>query len=125
MQSTAAQCKNCHRVQGTGGAVGPDLSQIGRKYERGALLDTILNPSKAIAPEFIAYLLQTSGGQVFAGLIVEKNDREIVLKEANGNLVHVPAGEVEQLVKQEKSLMPELVLRDVTAQDAADLLAYL
>lgn len=124
-QSTAAQCKNCHRVQGIGGSLGPDLSQIGKKYETKTLLETILDPSKAIAPEFIPYLLETSGGLVFAGFIVEKNDQQVVLKDAKSELVRVPAAEIEALAPQQKSLMPELVLRDVTAQDAADLLAYL
>src|SRR5690606_27770824 len=44
--SSAAQCKNCHVVHGKGTPLGPDLSQIGRKYERATLLETILDPSK-------------------------------------------------------------------------------
>ncbi|MEX2559353.1 MAG: PVC-type heme-binding CxxCH protein, partial [Pirellulales bacterium] len=124
-QSSAAQCKNCHRVQGQGGGIGPDLSQIGKKYDRAALLETILEPSKAVAPEYIAYLLETQDGLVHAGFVVDKSDEQVVLKDANNNLIRVPAGEVALLAAQQKSLMPELVLSDVTAQDAADLLAYL
>ena len=124
-QSTAAQCKNCHRVHGAGASLGPDLSQIGRKYERATLLETILDPSKAIAPEFVPYLMETEGGLVYAGFLVEKTDEHVILKDAQNKLVHVPSMEVELLAPQQKSLMPELVLRDVTAQDAADLLAYL
>jgi putative heme-binding domain-containing protein len=112
-------------VQGQGGSVGPDLSQIGKKYERATLLETILQPSKAIAPEYYAYLLETTRGQVYAGFVVEKTDQQVVLKDANAQLIRVPAAEVAELAKQEKSLMPELVLRDVTAQDAADLLAFM
>lgn len=124
-KSTAAQCKNCHMVRGVGGTLGPDLSMIGKKYERKTLLETILEPSKAIAPEFIAHLLETAGGQVFAGFLLQKDEKEVVLKDVKSQIIRVPAGEVEALVPQEKSLMPELVLRDVTGQDAADLLAFL
>jgi putative heme-binding domain-containing protein len=124
-RSSAAQCKNCHRVQNVGATTGPDLSQIGKKYERATLLETILNPSKAIAPEYAAYLLETVQGQVYAGFLVEKDDKRVVLKDATGKLITVAAGDVEALEPQPKSLMPELVLRDVTAHDAADLLAYL
>ncbi|MGH7137967.1 MAG: hypothetical protein ACREHD_19635, partial [Pirellulales bacterium] len=102
-----------------------DLSQIGKKYERATLLETILDPSKAIAPEYTAYLLETAQGQVYAGFLVERDDKQVVLKEATGKLIKVAAEDVEALEAQQKSLMPELVLRDVTAQDAADLLAYL
>ncbi|HUY92017.1 MAG TPA: PVC-type heme-binding CxxCH protein [Pirellulales bacterium] len=124
-RSSAAQCKNCHRVRGNGNTVGPDLSQIGKKYERGTLLETILDPSKAIAPEYVPYLLETESGQVYVGYVAEKTDERVVLKDAQGKLVSVAAAEIETLEPQQKSLMPELVLRDVTAQDAADLLAFL
>jgi len=124
-KSSAAQCKKCHRVQGFGETLGPDLSQIGKKYERATLLETILDPSKAIAPEYVAYLLETTGGQVYAGFLVEKTDKEITLRDVEGKQIRVPASEVALFEPQKKSLMPELVLRDVTAQDAADLLAFL
>jgi putative heme-binding domain-containing protein len=124
-QSSAAQCKNCHRVQGVGGTLGPDLSQIGKKYEIRTLLETILDPSKAIAPEYIPHLLETEGGQIFAGFLLEKTDEQVVLRDAKDLLVRVPSDEVAALEPQKKSLMPDLVLRDVTAQDAADMLAYL
>lgn len=124
-QSTAARCKQCHRVQGFGGQIGPDLTQIGKKYERGTMLETILDPSKAIAPEYVSYILQTDDGQAFVGFLVEKTDKQVVLKDANAKQIRVRAAQVEALEPQSKSMMPELVLQDVTAQDAADLLEYL
>jgi putative membrane-bound dehydrogenase-like protein len=124
-QSTAAQCKSCHTVRGQGSSVGPDLSLIGKKYERATLLDTILNPSKAIAPEYYTYVVETNRGQVFAGFLAEKSDKTVVLKDAKGEMIRIAARDVVDLLKTEKSMMPDLVLRDVPAQDAADLLAYL
>lgn len=124
-QSTAARCKDCHTVRGEGGSLGPDLSQIGRKYERATLLETILDPSKAIAPEYVPHLVETSSGQLYAGFVVERSDEQVVLKDAEGRLIRVAGNEVEAIEPQTKSVMPDLVLRDVTAQDAADLLAYL
>src|SRR4029077_656716 len=70
-KTSAAQCKTCHAVQGFGDTLGPDLSNIGKKYERRALLETVLEPSKAIAPEYIPMLLETRQGQVYAGFVVE------------------------------------------------------
>ncbi|MBI2826859.1 MAG: c-type cytochrome [Planctomycetia bacterium] len=124
-KSSAARCKACHRVNGFGSTIGPDLSQIGKKYERATLLETILEPSKAIAPEYVAYLVETTGGQVHAGFIEKRDDKEIVLKDVEGKAIRVPADEVASVQPQTKSLMPELVLQEITAQDAADLLAYL
>jgi putative membrane-bound dehydrogenase-like protein len=124
-KSSAAQCNQCHAVNGFGSTLGPQLTNIGKKYERQALLETILQPSKAIAPEYIPYLLETTGGQVYAGFLIEKNDKFVVLRDIKNQLISVPVDEVEALVEQQKSLMPELVLSQVTAQDAADLLAFL
>jgi putative heme-binding domain-containing protein len=124
-KSTAAQCAKCHRVGREGGALGPDLNNIGKKYEKATLLETILQPSKAMAPEYVPYLLETKSGQVHAGFLVEKNDKEIVLKDADSKTIQVATEEVELLAPQATSIMPELVLQDVSAQDAADLLAYL
>ena len=123
-QSSAAQCIKCHAIHGNGGTLGPDLSTIGKKYERKTLLETILDPSKAIAPEYVPYLVETAGGQIHVGFLVEKNADHVLLKDKD-RLIRVPAGEVEEMSTQNKSLMPELVLQDISAQDAADLLAFL
>jgi putative membrane-bound dehydrogenase-like protein len=123
-QSSAAQCKNCHQVHGFGKRLGPDLTTIGKKYEKAALLETILDPSKAISHEFVTYVVETDEGQSFTGF-VEKNDKFVTVRTADDKQVRIPTKSVESLTPSPKSMMPELVLRDVTAQDAADLLAYL
>ncbi len=121
----AAQCKTCHSASEVGISIGPDLAKIGAKYDRAGLLDQILEPSKTIDPQFVTYLLETKDGRVMTGLVVEKNGREVVLKDAQGKTVRIPGGDVEHLVPQSRSLMPELLLRDLTAQQVADLLEYL
>ncbi len=123
--STAAQCKSCHSVNGEGATLGPDLSTIGKKYDRAALLETILEPSKAISHEYVPHLVETSAGLTYLGMLVEKNAERVVLKDTQSKLIRIPAGDVESIQEHRISLMPELVLKDVTAQDAADLLAYM
>ncbi len=125
MQSSAAQCKNCHSVLNIGGKIGPELDLIGKKYERETLLKTILNPSEAIAPEYIPYIATLVDGRLLVGFITEKSDDEMVLKDANGRLTKILRSDVESLVPQSKSMMPELTLSAVSAQDAADLREYL
>lgn len=125
LRSGAASCNKCHRVKGHGADIGPDLSQIGRKYERRALLETIMNPSAGIAPEYVPYVVETEQGKVYAGFLHDQNDERVVLKTVEGGVLQIPRKAIVELVRQEKSLMPELVLKSVTAQDAADLLAYL
>jgi putative heme-binding domain-containing protein len=121
----ASLCVNCHKVGTTGGTVGPDLSQIGKKYTRAQILENILDPSKVIDPPYVAYLLETSDGKTYTGVLAARTQREVVLKDAEGKEVRVPAGKVSALVPQKKSLMPEQLLRDLTAEQAADLLEFL
>lgn len=121
----AAGCKNCHRLDNVGEPLGPDLSQIAKKYSRHQLLQHILAPSQFIEPKYVPYLLETSDGRVLSGLLAEKTDREVVLKDAKNQTLRVASEEVELLVPQQKSLMPELLLRDMTPQQVADLIEYL
>ena len=124
-ENAAAQCKTCHKAGEPGESVGPDLIKIGAKYNKAGLLDQILEPSKTIDPAFTTYLLETKDGRVLSGLAVEKTDAAVVLKDAQGKTVRLAMSEVERVVPQSRSLMPELLLRDMTAQQVADLLEFL
>ncbi len=121
----AASCKSCHRINAVGETLGPDLSQIGKKYAPAEMLTHLLEPSKFIDPKYIPCVIETTSGLVHVGLIIDRNDREVILKNAQNKEIKIPAEEVESLVSQQKSLMPELLLRDLTPQQAADLLAFL
>ena len=123
--TAGVQCKNCHRIGQEGKELGPELTSIGKKYNRAQLLESMLEPSKRIDPKFVTYLAETEAGQVMTGLLVKKDANEVVLKDAQNKLLRIPANEIEQIVPQRQSLMPELLLRDMTAQQVADLLVYL
>jgi putative heme-binding domain-containing protein len=118
-------CVNCHRIAGTGSTLGPDLSQIGKKYTRAQILESILEPSKVIDPAYTAYTVETTAGQFYTGLLAAKDARAVVLKDAEGKEIRIAAAKVAKLLPQKKSLMPEQLLRDLTAEQAADLLEFL
>jgi putative heme-binding domain-containing protein len=121
----AMQCINCHRIGDKGSTLGPELSQIGKKYSKAQILESILEPSKTIDPQYVTYLVETTDGKVLTGLLAKKTAEEVVLRTAEDKEVRVAAAKVERLVPQQKSLMPELLLRDLTAEQVADLLEYL
>jgi putative heme-binding domain-containing protein len=124
-KSAGLQCSSCHVVNGTGKRFGPDLSQVGKQYTRAQILESLLEPSKKIDPPYVTYVVETSDGKLVVGLLTERNDKEVVLKEAADREVRIPAAKVDRLAPQAKSLMPELLLRDLTAEQAADLLEFL
>ena len=124
-KSSAAQCRTCHKAESVGNAIGPAFDGIGKKYAPGLILDHTMNPSREVAPEFSTHALVTKDGLILSGLLVKKTDQEVVLRDAKGTDTTVPAANVGQLERQSTSLMPESLLADLTAQEAADLIAYL
>ncbi len=125
LNTAGVQCKNCHQIQGKGTQLGPDLTQIGKKFNREQILDAIINPSKTVEDKYAGYLVESKRGKVHTGLLVKRDDREVVLKDSQNKLIRIDAGDVELLVRQQKSLMPELLLQEMTARDVADLTTYL
>ncbi len=120
-----SQCSTCHQIDGKGTAVGPDLSQIGKSRSREELLESILDPSRRIEPAFQPFLLKTLDGRAVTGLLVKRDDKEVVLKDAQNKEVRVAKDDIETLQPARESIMPTGALADLTAQQAADLLEYL
>lgn len=125
LDTAGVQCKNCHKIGDQGQAIGPDLTQVGKKLDKAKLLENILEPSKTIEPQFVSHLVETTAGEVHTGLLIRHSDKEVVLKKADGKDVAIPAAEIERSVPQQKSLMPDLLLRDLSPQQAADLIEFL
>jgi putative heme-binding domain-containing protein len=118
-------CKSCHLIKGQGREIGPDLSQVGKKYQRSQILENLLEPSKNIEEKYLTYVVETTSGKIHTGLLVERATDSVTLKDNEGKLIKTPAKEIEVLEAQRKSLMPDLLLRDMTAEQVADLMEYL
>ncbi|MBP85655.1 MAG: hypothetical protein CMJ64_02895 [Planctomycetaceae bacterium] len=124
-QTSGVQCKSCHKIGGEGTDVGPDLSEVGKKYDRAKILENILTPSRQIDPKFRVHLVLTADGKVHSGLLMKNEPPEVILKDAKGKLIKLASDDIEQMTPQQQSMMPDLLLRDLTAQQVADLIAYL
>ncbi len=121
-----AQCGNCHRVAGEGRDFGPDLSRIATKHKtREALLEQILHPNKVVEQPWQAHTIEMKNGEIFSGIIESKSVRELDLKIADGSVVKIETAKILSDQPQKLSLMPEGLLQNLTAQEAADLIAFL
>jgi putative heme-binding domain-containing protein len=123
--SPSIQCGNCHKVGDKGVGLGPDLTTIGKQRSREELLESLLEPSRKIEPAFTTYLLSTVRGASYTGLLVRRDAKEVVLRDAQNKEVTVAARDVEMLQPSQVSLMPAGLLAPLTRQQAADLLQYL
>jgi putative membrane-bound dehydrogenase-like protein len=119
------QCLKCHAVHGVGGAVGPDLSVIGKKASRENLLESILYPSKAIADQYVTWVVETKAGQVISGLLVEDVPGHVVLRDANAKDHKIDRRDVATKEKSPVSLMPDNLVGSVSEGDLLDVVDYL
>lgn len=118
-------CSACHTVHGKGRAVGPDLSEIGSKLGKEAMLASILDPSAGISFGFEAFTIRLKSDDEIYGLIVSETEEELVVKDSAGAMSRFKKRDVIERQKQKLSLMPVGLQQTMTAQDLADLLDYL
>jgi len=124
--SDGARCRNCHELDDKQKSLGPTLREVVKKHPQSAdMLQHILQPSLKIEEPFAAFAVVTDDGRVLAGLIIEQNDKEVTLKTPDKQVIKLSRSNIEELRKSDKSLMPDRILSDLTAQEAADLLAYI
>jgi putative heme-binding domain-containing protein len=124
-KTVGLQCATCHKVAGQGGQIGPELSDVGKRLSKRQILESILDPSKDIDPKFAAFSVQCHDGRQLTGLVAAKDDKQLTVRNAEGKDTTVPLKDVATQFPSKKSLMPDYLLRDLTAEQAADLLAYL
>ncbi len=121
----AATCSQCHMVGNEGKNVGPSLTEIGNKLTRDAMFVSILAPSAGISHNYEAYTARTDDGEVITGLLVSKTAQGVTIKDAKGIERMIPTGDLEELQKQEKSLMPENLQELISEQELIDVVDYL
>jgi putative heme-binding domain-containing protein len=123
--SQPIQCGRCHRIGDRGTVLGPDLSNIGKRSSREDLLVSLLEPSRRIEPKYASYVVATANGASFTGLLVSRDDKGMVLRTSEGREIVLAANDMEEVRPSRTSMMPDGQLAELTAQEAADLVAYL
>ena len=118
------RCVNCHAIGGAGGRVGPDLSSIGASAPLDYIVDSLLEPNKAVKEGFHSVAVVTSRGDVLAGIKVSETKETIVLHDADDRDVTI-AKSVIAAESAGTSLMPSGLLDSLTEAEAVDLLRFL
>ena len=117
-------CMSCHSLSKAGGEVGPDLSAVGQTSPADYIINSILNPDQSIKEQYHTLVVLTSDGQVFQGIVTDKDDHRIVLKEAAGTPRVVPVASIEDQ-KPGGSLMPKGLANLMTHAEFVDLVRFL
>jgi putative membrane-bound dehydrogenase-like protein len=118
-------CARCHMPRAQGGRVGPDLSGVNNKTKE-ELLTSILNPSYAIEPRYVHYVVTSKDGEIHDGVIANETPGALTLRGGTeigdetilrANIADIRASSV--------SLMPDGLEQSMSRQDIADVIAYL
>jgi putative membrane-bound dehydrogenase-like protein len=118
-------CVTCHRLEGQGFEVGPDLLSALRNKSPEQLLDDVLDPSREVDPRYLNYVVETKAGRVVSGLIAAETATSMTLRRGERVEETVLRNQIEEVQATGKSLMPEGLEAQVSKQDMVDLIAYL
>jgi len=121
----AGTCAKCHVVGTEGKGVGPNLSGVGAKLSREALYESVLAPSAAISHSYETFTAVMKDGRSVTGLLVSQSPAQVVIRGADAIDVTLPAGDVEELVKQPVSLMPADLAATLSAAELVDVVSWM
>jgi putative membrane-bound dehydrogenase-like protein len=119
-----AICANCHRHSGRGNVVGPDLTLIAQQGDRAAILRSILEPHREVAPQFYPSLVKLKDGTEFTGILLRSSSSE-VFRDLTGKERSFPEADVLSRTEIKMSLMPPGLVMTLTDAELRDLLAFL
>ena len=117
-------CMKCHAIGGAAGGVGPELSALGLSSPVDYVVNSILIPDQAIKEEYQTRTVLTDDGRVLQGIVVEEDDKRLVLKDASGEQRVVPIASIED-TKKGGSLMPKGLSSLLTRAEFVDLVRFL
>jgi putative heme-binding domain-containing protein len=119
----AKSCATCHVLFDDGRKIGPDLTGS-QRANLDYVLENLLDPSAVVAREYRVSIVQTTGGRVITGMVLEEAAQTITVQTPNERLI-VPRSEIDEQVQSPLSMMPEGLLQTLSETDIRDLVAYL
>jgi putative membrane-bound dehydrogenase-like protein len=121
----ALTCITCHKLEGIGGSVGPDLTRAWDTQSVEKLMESIIQPSKEIKEGYQAYVATTAKGVTYTGLKVSDTATELVLRDPNGRDIRLAKSDLDEVTASKVSLMPENSVSQLSFEQYIDLLAFL
>lgn len=123
----AAQCLKCHRHEGTGTAIGPDLSAVGGRFDLRALAESIVEPARVVDPKYQVTTWVLADGRAVTGRAAQVGAAEITVETdpLTGRSEKISRAEIDSAHPATTSPMPSGLLDTLSLDEILDLLAVL
>ncbi len=122
-ESLQSQCQTCHKIDGWGGSIGPDLSNVGSSKTRLQLINSVLEPSLEIAPEWQGWYVIDKHGEKHIGRQIDVNPNRAELMNLAGDFDNFDFPKGYGVL--DESIMPPGLHNTMTLSEFNDLIAYL
>jgi putative heme-binding domain-containing protein len=124
-----AGCAQCHRFGSTGGVIGPDLTAVASRFDRRALLESMVEPSKVVAEVYRTTTIITRSGEIFEGRVLGENEQTVTLGtdsiDPQVRPVTIAKVQVESRRVSELSSMPTGLLNTLDKEEILALVTWL
>ena len=124
----AVGCASCHRFDNDGASVGPDLTSVAGRFSVRDLLESIVEPSKAISDQYGAIVIRKKNGDVVSGRVGNLSGEDLMVIEnmfAPNDFTNVKRQDIESIEPSKVSMMPEGLMNSLKQDEIQDLLAFL
>ena len=118
-------CPRCHRLGNQGERIGPELTGVGSRFSRIHLVESILEPSRTIAPSFGTVVVTLKNGKSLSGVKVTETEKLLTLADNQGQKHDLPKSDIEEQQPSPLSSMPEGLEKRFTEAEFIDLIAFL
>lgn len=122
----ATSCSSCHRFDGEGGAIGPDLTTVANKFSIDDLLEAIVEPNAAISDQYGSHLVLAKDGEIAEGILVEEEDSIVIYpRDVDEDPWVFERSEIQQIKESPTSQMPAGLVDALNPEELRDLVAFL
>lgn len=125
LDAEKSQCLKCHRLQDQGEKIGPELTGVGSRFSPIHIVESILEPSRTIAPSFESYSVIMKDGKILTGVRVEETAATLTLADNQGQKHVLQKANIDERQPNPTSIMPEGLEKRLTLDEFVDLIAFL
>jgi len=118
-----ATCSTCHRIGSLGQEIGPDIETLLDRSPE-ILFAAVVDPNRSVKARYVQYTAVTAKGLTITGMLMDETSNSITLADPNGELHVILRKDLEQLVSNRRSHMPEGLEGKLSLKQMADLFAF-